>query len=60
MNGKPYCMGIDVKEALPTMIKQGDHVRVTGKWVTDKRYPTPTRPAWNEIHPAEKVQLLSK
>ncbi|HKG87438.1 MAG TPA: hypothetical protein VKA95_03865 [Nitrososphaeraceae archaeon] len=53
--------GVDAKKALPsTMIKQDDHVRITGKWVTDKGYPTPTHPAWNEIHPAEKVEILPK
>jgi hypothetical protein len=52
-----YCMGVN--QSFPALHKN-DHVVVTGKWVQDVGHPTPGHPAhdaWNEIHPAEKVEI---
>ena len=53
-----YCNGVNLN--FPTL-KYGDHVAVTGKWVQDVGHPTPGHPAheaWNEIHPAAKVEKI--
>jgi hypothetical protein len=56
-----YCKGVDTTGHYPTNLKQGDHVEVIGKWVQDVGHATPGHPAheaWNEIHPAAKVNIL--
>ena len=36
----------------------GDHIAVTGKWVQDVGHSTAPHEAWNEIHPAAKVEKI--
>jgi hypothetical protein len=52
-----FCEGVDSRSHVPAL-KAGDHLRVTGKWVQDIGFPTPTHPKWNEIHPAEKIEII--
>lgn len=53
----PFCDGVEPRKHIP-LLKQGDHVLVTGKWVQDIGYPKPTHAQWNEIHPVEKIVIL--
>ena len=54
-----YCHGVDPRSHIPTDLKQGDHVRVTGKWVQDVGHPGfVTHDPWNEIHPVEKIEKI--
>lgn len=52
-----YCNGVDVKYYNPPL-KYGDHIAVTGKWVQDVGHSTAPHEAWNEIHPAAKVEKI--
>jgi hypothetical protein len=52
-----FCDGVNPHGHIP-ILNQGDHVRVTGKWVQDVGYPNPTHPQWNEIHPVESIEKL--
>jgi hypothetical protein len=52
-----FCNNINPKIHIP-MLKNGDYVRVTGKWVQDIGYPKPEHAQWNEIHPVESIQIL--
>jgi hypothetical protein len=52
-----FCDGVDARAHIP-VLKQGDHVRITGKWVKDIGYPKPDHVEWNEIHPVESIQKL--
>ena len=47
-----FCNGVNPHGHIPTL-KQGDRIRITGKWVQDIGYPKPDHPQWNEIHPVE-------
>jgi hypothetical protein len=38
-----FCDGVNPHGHIPTL-KQGDHIRVTGKWVQDIGYPAPDHP----------------
>ncbi|MGA9845618.1 MAG: hypothetical protein WBQ25_25235 [Nitrososphaeraceae archaeon] len=55
-----YCNGVESRSHFPTLLilKAGDHVRITGKWVQDIGYPKPDHAQWNEIHPAEKIEKI--
>ena len=54
-----YCQGVDSRSHIPTNLKQGDHVRVTGKWVQDVGHPGfVTHDPWNEIHSFEKIEII--
>ena len=48
---------VDVKYYNPPL-KYGDHVAVTGKWVQDVGHGTAPHDAWNDIHPAAKVEKI--
>jgi hypothetical protein len=45
------CAGFTPQVAIP---KAGDHVRVTGAYVTDRDN------GWNEIHPVTRIEILQK
>ena len=53
-----FCDGVDPTGHIPSGLKQGDHIRVTGKWVQDIGYPAPDHLQWNEIHPVESIQRI--
>jgi len=53
-----YCKGIESQSHYPKL-KYNDHVRITVKWVQDIRYPKPDHPQYNEIHPVEKIEIIS-
>lgn len=52
-----FCNNVDPHGHIP-VLKDGDHVRITGKWVQDIGYPKPTHPQWNEIHPVESIEFI--
>jgi len=55
-----FCDGVDSKTHIPAAanLKNGDHIRVTGKWVKDVGYPKPDHIESNEIHPVESIEKL--
>jgi|SRR5690242_3987419 hypothetical protein len=54
----PFCNNVDPHGHIPDL-RDGDHVRITGKWVQDIGYPKPTHAQWNEIHPVESIEKIS-
>lgn len=55
-----FCDGVDSRAHIPVAatLNDGDHIRVTGKWVKDVGYPRPDHVEWNEIHPVESIEKL--
>jgi len=57
-NGNRMTVDVDPHVHIPDL-RDGYHVRITGKWVQDIGNPKPTHAQWNEIHPVESIEKIS-
>jgi hypothetical protein len=52
-----FCDNVFPRQHIP-VVKYGDHVVITDKWVKDIGYPHPDHLEWNEIHAVESIKIL--